>query len=36
MLEQFQPINNPKDRKDIFWQHHPPNYIKLVDQFFSK
>lgn len=35
MLKQFQPIVNPKDNKDIFWQHHPSNYIKLVDQYFS-
>jgi len=35
VLEQYQPIHNPKDKKDVFWQHHPPHYIQLVTAYFE-
>ena len=36
MLDHIEPMTNPEDEKDIFWQHHPEHYIKLVDVFFKK
>ncbi len=36
MLNHIEPITNPDDEKDIFWQHSPEQYIKLVDGFFRE
>ena len=35
-LSHFEPMTNPKDEHDIFWQHKPEHYIRLVDEFFNE
>jgi len=33
-LGHFEPMINPEDENDVFWQHNPEHYIELVDKFF--
>ena len=35
-LDHYEPMTNPKDERDVFWQHKPEHYIRLVDKFFEK
>ena len=35
VLEKYIPNRNPENNSDVFWQHHPPHYIKLVNNYFE-
>ena len=36
ILEQYLPALNPENEKDIFWQHMPYQYIKLINDYFNE
>jgi hypothetical protein len=36
IIDHYEPLLNPEDEQDVFWQHKPEHYIELVDKFFKR
>jgi hypothetical protein len=36
IIDRYEPMLNPEDEQDVFWQHKPEHYIELVDKFFNR
>ncbi|NPA38084.1 MAG: hypothetical protein GXO47_14675 [Chlorobi bacterium] len=36
IIDRYEPLLNPDNEKDVFWQHKPEHYIELVDKFFDQ